>query len=83
MKTPVAAPAQRKTSQRSNKKTTKSPSKKLEDSEGKETKPWEEVRRDKVARAKKLLEDANYPSPEVIRSVAGLLARDWDKRKNS
>jgi hypothetical protein len=33
------------------------------------------VRPEKIARAKRLVEDPSYPSPEVIDSVAGLLAK--------
>lgn len=34
------------------------------------------VRAAKVARAKRLIEDPNYPPPQVIQSVAQLLARN-------
>jgi hypothetical protein len=38
-------------------------------------KPWLAVRKGKVARARRLLEDPNYPPPKVLDSVARLLAR--------
>lgn len=38
-------------------------------------KPWLAVRKGKVARARRLLRDSNYPPPEVLDSVARLLAR--------
>lgn len=38
-------------------------------------KPWLDVRKEKVARARRLVRDSNYPPPEVLDSVAGLLAR--------
>ena len=40
---------------------------------------WKEVRPDKVARAKKLLQDPNYPSGKVLGSVARLMARHLSK----
>jgi hypothetical protein len=40
---------------------------------------WQEVRPDKVARAKKLLQDPDYPSAKVIHSVARLMARHLSK----
>ena len=36
---------------------------------------WKESRPEKVARARKLLKDPNYPSPKVLNSVARLLAK--------
>ena len=36
--------------------------------------PWETVRPDKVAKAKQLVQDENYPSKEVLEKVADLLA---------
>jgi hypothetical protein len=81
MKTTFTAPTQRKPIKRPNKKMSKSHA--TTDSAPSEEKPWDEVRKLKVARAKKLLQDANYPSPEVIRSVADLLARNWHKPENS
>ncbi|HEU0009880.1 MAG TPA: hypothetical protein VFT34_08700 [Verrucomicrobiae bacterium] len=38
-------------------------------------KPWLAVRKAKVARARRLLADPNYPSPKVLDSVARLLAK--------
>ena len=38
--------------------------------------PWAGVRAAKVARAKSLIQDPNYPSAEVIQTVARLLARN-------
>ncbi len=35
------------------------------------------LRADKVALARKLMRDPNYPPPKVVRSVARSLARDW------
>jgi hypothetical protein len=39
-------------------------------------------RPDKIRRAKRLLENANYPSEEVIESVANLLSRGLRKQRN-
>jgi hypothetical protein len=39
------------------------------------------VRQAKLERARRLLEDAHYPSDEVIESVADLMARTWDAEK--
>lgn len=39
------------------------------------TKPWLAVRKGRVARARKLLDDPNYPPPKVLESVARLLAK--------
>jgi hypothetical protein len=36
---------------------------------------WKEVRPEKVARAKRLLQDPNYPSGKVMGAVARLMAR--------
>ena len=41
--------------------------------------PWREVRPDKVARARKLLEDPSYPPKKVTDAVASLLARHLDR----
>lgn len=38
-----------------------------------------EAREDRVARARRLIADANYPPKEVLDSVAGLLAQHIDK----
>ena len=38
-----------------------------------------DARAAEVARGKKLLADPKYPSREVLRRVAGLLARHWRK----
>ena len=38
-------------------------------------KPWLAVRKDKVARARKLLDNPDYPPPKVLDSVARLLAK--------
>ena len=35
------------------------------------------LRADKVAQARKLIRDPNYPPPKVVRSVARALARHW------
>ena len=35
------------------------------------------VRADQVARAKELLADPNYPSPELLGRISGLLANRW------
>ena len=43
------------------------------------TKPWQENRPSKVARAKKLLRDPSYPTPEIMQSVADLLARKLER----
>jgi hypothetical protein len=40
---------------------------------------WKEVRPEKVARAKKLLQNPGYPSGKVINSVARLLAKHLGK----
>lgn len=40
---------------------------------------WKEVRAEKVARAKKLLQDPAYPSGQVLNSIARLLARHLDQ----
>jgi hypothetical protein len=40
-------------------------------------KSWEAVRQEKLERARELLQNAQYPSDEVIESVAKLLARNW------
>jgi len=37
---------------------------------------WKEVRREKVARAKQLIEDASYPPRRVLQAVAEILARN-------
>ena len=76
-----AAPTPRNSRKQPNKPTTTLPP--ANDHASSEEKPWEALRKEKVARAKKLLRDANYPSPEVIRSVADLLARNWHKPENS
>jgi hypothetical protein len=39
-----------------------------------------EVRVTSVNRAKKLMADPKYPSREVLRGVAEVLARHWDER---
>ena len=36
---------------------------------------WKSVRRSKVARARKLVADPNYPPKKVMQAVADLLAR--------
>ena len=36
---------------------------------------WKSIRAAKVARARKLVADANYPSKKVMQAVADLLAR--------
>ena len=51
-----------------------------DDSVGK--KPMKSDRQSKLERARRLLEDARYPSDEVIESVAELLARNWQRDKN-
>ncbi len=38
---------------------------------------WQAIRPAKVARAKELVKDPNYPSAKVLRSVARLLARRY------
>lgn len=81
MKTTFAAPTQRQAAKRQPKKTAARHT--ATSANQPVDRPWQEVRNKKVARAKKLLRDANYPSPEVVRSVAGLLARNWHKTKNS
>jgi hypothetical protein len=43
-----------------------------------ETVPAPASRSEKVARAKRLIADPDYPSKEVLGSVAGLLARHLD-----
>jgi hypothetical protein len=40
---------------------------------------WKEVRAEKVAYAKKLLQDPGYPSGKVIKSIAGLMAKHLGK----
>ena len=40
---------------------------------------WKEVRAEKVARARKLLQDPSYPSNKVLSSIARLMARHLDK----
>ena len=42
-------------------------------------KPWAETRAGKMARAKKLLRDPNYPTPAILQSVANLLASKLDR----
>src|SRR6476646_1301045 len=37
--------------------------------------PWNSVRSEKVRRARELVQDRDYPSPDVLHSVAGLLAQ--------
>lgn len=37
--------------------------------------PWNSVRSEKVRRARQLVQDGDYPPPEVLQSVAGLLAQ--------
>jgi hypothetical protein len=37
--------------------------------------PWGYVRTGKVRRARQLVQDRNYPTPDVVRSVAALLAK--------
>jgi hypothetical protein len=46
-------------------------------------KPWNEVRKEKLERARRLLQDAHYPSEEVVESVADLLARSWGRLRRS
>ena len=43
-------------------------------------KPWLEVRKDKVARARRLLADPNYPPARVLDSVARKLAKQLRPR---
>lgn len=38
--------------------------------------PWNEVRTEMVERARKLVQDVNYPPAEVMRQVADLLAQN-------
>jgi hypothetical protein len=40
-----------------------------------------EVRANEVARAKALVADPNYPSPEQMEKVAGVLAANWPREK--
>jgi hypothetical protein len=40
---------------------------------------WKEIRAEKVARAKKLLEQPGYPSGKVINSIARLMAKHLSK----
>lgn len=42
--------------------------------------PWQCIRKARVARAKVLVRDKNYPSKEVLKSVAELLAKHLDGR---
>jgi hypothetical protein len=37
---------------------------------------WKEARREKVARAKQLIEDASYPPRQVLKAVAETLAQN-------
>ena len=41
--------------------------------------PVPAVRREKVARAKRLIQDPGYPPRQVLQAVARRLARDWTK----
>jgi hypothetical protein len=41
-----------------------------------------DVRAEKMARARALVADPNYPSPEQIRQVASLLAANWDQENS-
>ena len=43
--------------------------------EATETQPWNETRDEKVARARKLIRDADYPDDAINGSIARLLAR--------
>jgi hypothetical protein len=47
----------------------------------KELRAVEDVRLDKIRRAKRLLQNAHYPSDEVIESVADLLARNLSRQR--
>jgi hypothetical protein len=40
--------------------------------------PWQAVRPDKVERARKLVQDPNYPSIQILESIADLLAKRLD-----
>jgi hypothetical protein len=73
MKSALTVPHRRQSAKHSKKKS----------SEVSAEKPWEASRKEKVTQAKRLLQDANYPSNEVVRSVAGLLAKSWHKPENS
>ena len=42
--------------------------------------PWQSIRKARVARAKALVKDKNYPSKEVLKSMAELLAKHLDGR---
>jgi hypothetical protein len=48
-------------------------------SELEEGQAWDSVRPGKIARARRLVEDPNYPSKQVIESVAVLLAGRLDQ----
>jgi hypothetical protein len=40
--------------------------------------PWQAMRPEKVERARKLIQDENYPSIQILGSVADLLAKRLD-----
>ena len=42
--------------------------------------PWQSLRKSKIARAKKLVRNGEYPPKKVIESVAKLLARHLPER---
>ena len=46
-----------------------------------EVQPWQEVRPEKIERARELIRDESYPSKEILESVADLLANGLDKGK--
>jgi hypothetical protein len=55
------------------------PAKKTSDRPGK--KPWQGVRKAKVARARTLVKDSNYPPKGVTDAIADLLARHLKKTR--
>ena len=46
-----------------------------------EVQPWQEVRPEKIDRARELIRDESYPSKEILESVADLLANGLHKGK--
>jgi hypothetical protein len=46
-----------------------------------EIQPWQAVRPEKIERARELIRDENYPSKEILESVADLLANGLDNGK--
>ena len=44
-------------------------------------KPWHATRTEKVVQARRLIQDKNYPSKEILDSVANLMAKKLKRSK--